>query len=107
MTEAMTEATTQAGGMGMLGGMGGTILYVVVLIAIFYFLLIRPQKKQQQKALQMLDAMQVGDEVVTVGGIVGKVLSIKEDSVTLESGADKVKLKFEKSAVRTVLTVHE
>lgn len=85
------------------------ILYLVVMIAIFYFLLIRPQKKRQRTLQNMLDALQVGDKVVTAGGIIGKVVSIKEDNVVLETGQgpEKSKIKFEKVAISKVLTIHE
>ena len=57
--------------------------------------------------MQMLDSLQVNDEVVTAGGIMGKVVTIKEDSVTIESGADRTKINLEKSSISRVLTVHE
>lgn len=85
----------------------GMIIYLVVMVAIFYFLLIRPQKKRQKKMMNMLDALQVGDEVVTAGGIVGKIVTIKEDTVTLETGADRTKITFEKNAISRVNTIHE
>lgn len=84
-----------------------TIVYLVVMIAVFYFLLIRPQKKREKETRMMLDNMRPGDEVVTIGGIMGNILTIKEDRVVIETGANKTKLTFEKSAVKTVLTVHE
>lgn len=89
------------------GGGAFTIIYLAAMVAIFYFLLIRPQKKRQKQMMQMLDSLQVNDEVVTAGGIMGKVVTIKEDSVTIESGADRTKIKIEKSSVSRVLTVHE
>ena len=84
-----------------------TIIYLAVMVAIFYFLLIRPQKKRQRQMADMLDNLQVNDEIVTAGGIMGKVASIKEDSVTIETGADRVKIKLEKNSISRVLTVHE
>lgn len=89
------------------GGGIGMIIYLVVMVAIFYFLLIRPQKKRQRTMQNMLDALQVGDKVVTAGGIMGKVFSIKEDSVVIETSSDKTKIKFEKSSISKVLTIHE
>ncbi len=89
------------------GGGAFTIIYLAAMVAIFYFLLIRPQKKRQKQMMQMLDSLQVNDEVVTAGGIMGKVVTIKEDSVTIESGADRTKIKLEKSSISRVLTVHE
>ena len=89
------------------GGGLFTIIYLAVMVAIFYFLLIRPQKKRQRQMADMLDNLQVNDEIVTAGGIMGKVASIKEDSVTIETGADRVKIKLEKNSISRVLTVHE
>ena len=89
------------------GGMTFTIIYIVVMIAIFYFLLIRPNKKRQRQMQNMLDSMRKGDEIVTIGGIMGNIVSIKEDRVVIETGANRTKLTFEKSAIKSVLTVHE
>lgn len=71
-----------------------------------YFLMIRPQKKQQQKRQEMIDSLKVNDAVVTIGGINGKVMKIKEDKVTLRI-ADKVEVDFEKSAISRVLGKEE
>lgn len=84
-----------------------TIVYLIVMVAVFYFLLIRPQKKREKETRMMLDAMRPGDEVITIGGVMGNILSVKEDRVVIETGANKTKLTFEKSAVKTVLTVHD
>lgn len=62
------------------------IIWLVVMIALFYFMLIRPQKKQEKQKKAMLDALKVGDAVTTIGGIVGKVLKIKDDKVCIEIG---------------------
>ncbi len=99
-TGSAAPQTAAGGGLGM-------IIYLVVMVAIFYFLLIRPQKKRQKAMQNMLDALQVGDKVVTAGGIMGKVYSIKEDSVVIETSADKTKIKFEKTSISRVLTIHE
>lgn len=103
----MEEATAAAATGGLGGGMGMTVFYIVIMIAIFYFLLIRPQKKREKQTRNMLNEMRPGDEIVTIGGIKGKVISIKDDSVLIETGADRTKITFEKSAVKTVLTVHD
>ena len=91
-------------------GSYSTIAYyaiiILVMVGLFYFMN-RSNKKREREQLLMLDSLQVGDEVITIGGIMGKIASIKEDSVVIESGADKNKIRFEKSAVKTVLTVHE
>ena len=90
-----------------MGGGTFTIIYLIAMVAIFYFLLIRPQKKRQRETANMLDNLQVNDEVVTAGGIKGNIVSIKEDSVIIETGADRTKITFEKSAISRVLSIHE
>lgn len=102
----MEEATAAATG-GLGGGMGMTVFYIVIMIAIFYFLLIRPQKKREKQTRNMLNDMRAGDEIVTIGGIKGKIVRIKDDSVLIETGADRTKITFEKSAIKSVLTVHD
>lgn len=97
-----TDAAQAQGGGGL-----GMIIYLVVMVAIFYFILIRPQKKRQKQMANMLDALQVNDEIVTAGGVVGKVVTIKEDTVTVETSADRTKITFEKSAISRVNTIHE
>ncbi len=87
-----------------------TILYYGIIILVFvgfFYFMNRSNKKREREQLLMLDSLQIGDEVITIGGIMGKIASIKEDSVVIESGADKNKIRFEKSAIKTVLTVHE
>lgn len=84
--------------------------YYAVLILVFvgfFWWMSRSNKKREREQLLMLDSMQIGDEIITIGGVMGKISSIKEDSVVIETSADKTKIKFEKSAVKTVLTVHE
>ncbi|OQB15553.1 MAG: preprotein translocase subunit YajC [Firmicutes bacterium ADurb.Bin193] len=77
-----------------------SLAFPVLLIAVFYFLLIRPQKKREKQTREMLAALKVGDTVVSIGGIIGTISAIKDDTVTVEVGADKTKLKFEKSAIK-------
>lgn len=79
-----------------------TIVMLVVMFVIFYFFLIRPQKKQEKEANAMRDALAVGDEITTIGGIIGKVISIKEETVMIETGKEKTKIRILKSAVRSV-----
>ena len=102
----MTETATGAAASSM-GGLSGTLIYLVVMIVIFYFLLIRPQKKKEKETRMMLNDMRPGDEIITIGGIMGNIVSIKEDRVIIETGANRTKLTFEKGAIKTVLTVHE
>ncbi len=83
-------------------GTYGTIIMIVILIGFFYFFMIRPQKKQERKDAEMRGALQVGDEVTTIGGIIGKVVSIKEDTFVLETTKDKTKIRFLRGAIRSV-----
>jgi preprotein translocase subunit YajC len=72
-------------------------------LVVFYFLIIAPQKKKEKKIREMRAALKEGDQIVTIGGIMGKIVSVKEDVVTVEVGSDKVKLKFAKWAVGSVV----
>ena len=83
---ALLFAPAQSGG----GGMNMFILQIGAFIAIFYFLLIRPQRKQQQEHKQLLASLQKGDHVVTSGGIIGEVIHLKENEVTLKSGESRL-----------------
>ncbi len=79
-----------------------SIIMIVVMIAALYFLMIRPQKKQQKKDDEMRSSLAVGDEVTTIGGIIGKVVSIKDETFVLETTKDRTKIRFLKGAVRTI-----
>ena len=78
---------------------GSTILMYVAILGIFYLLLIRPQRKKDKQIQEMRSNIKEGDEILTIGGIYGKVLNIKDDTITIEVGADKTKLKIAKWAV--------
>ena len=84
------------------GGIWGTLIMVGVLVLVFYFFMIRPQKKQEKKDAEMRDSLQVGDEVTTIGGIIGKIVSIKGETFVLETTKDKTKIRFLKGAIRSV-----
>ena len=85
-----------------LSGTYSTIIMIVIIFVFFYFFMIKPQKKQQRRDEEMRSALQVGDEVTTIGGIIGKVVSIKEDTFVLETTKDKTKIRFLKGAIRSV-----
>lgn len=86
-------------------GMMGTIVWLVVMVAIFYFMLIRPQKKKEKQTKAMLDAMKPGDSVTTIGGIIGKVLKIKDDKVCIEIGdrTSKHPMTLKREAIASVV----
>lgn len=72
------------------------ILIPIGFLAVFYFLLVKPQQKREKAVKEMRDSLAVGDEVVTIGGIIGKVVKISDSYVTIEAGADKLKFNVEK-----------
>ena len=85
----------------------GMIIFLVLIFAVMYFLMIRPQKKQQKKDAEMRNNISVGDEVITIGGIMGRIVTVKEDSVIIETGSDKSKMRILRSAISRVMTTDE
>ena len=84
-----------------------TFIPLILIFVVFYFLLIRPQKKREKATNEMRNNVQVGDEVVTQGGIVGRVVSIKEDNVVVETGSERSKIRIKRWAIAAVETVHD
>ena len=78
-----------------------TLLPFAVLIVVFYFLLIRPENKKKKALSEMRNALAVGDEVTTIGGIVGRVVHIKDDLVTIETSEDRVRIQIARWAIST------
>ena len=74
---------------------------------IFYFMLIRPERKRAKNMKAMLDNLQIADEVVTSGGIIGRVISIKEDTVLIETGSDRTKIRVLRNSIIENRTVHD
>ena len=72
---------------------------IVILIAIFYFFLIRPENKKKKEAQNLRDSLAVGDEVTTIGGIAGTICHVKENTIVIETGADRVRLEMMKWAI--------
>ena len=83
-------------------GSYSSIIMIVLLFVVLYFFMIKPQKKQAKKDEEMRNALEVGDEVTTIGGIIGKVVSIKGETFVLETTKDKTKIRFLKGAIRSV-----
>lgn len=80
----------------------GLILPIAFLV-IFYFLVIRPQQKREKQVKEMREALKVGDKIITIGGIHGKVVKVKEDLLTIEVGPEKVNFNITKWAVGSVI----
>ena len=83
------------------------VVWLVIMVAVFYFFLIRPQRKREKGVKQLQDSLQVGDEIITTGGIVGIVVNIKEDTVVIETGSDRSKVRIKRWAIQSNETVHE
>jgi preprotein translocase subunit YajC len=100
---ATTTATTQ--------DTTGSIIYMIfsfgILILVFYFFMIRPQKKKEKEAKQLRDNLQIGDEVTTIGGITGIVVRKTEDTVVIETGGDRSKIRVKLWAISENSTVHD
>ena len=77
------------------------IIFMVALFAVMYLLMIRPQKKKQQEEQKLRDSVQIGDEITTIGGIQGRIVTVKDDSIVLETGPDRTKMKFMRWAIQT------
>ena len=84
-----------------------TIIMLVVMIAIFYFLLIRPENKKKKAVTEMRNSLKVGDEITTIGGIIGTICAVKDQTIVIETGADRVRIEFAKWAISTNETAAE
>lgn len=96
-----TTATAGATGTSSTSGAVQSIVMIVALFAVFYFLMIRPESKKKKKAEELRNSLGVGDEVVTIGGIKGKVVNLSSDTVTFETGEDRVRIEVAKWAIST------
>ena len=75
---------------------------LALMLVMLYFMIYRPQKKQEKKDAAMRSSLEIGDQVTTIGGIIGRVVAIKDDTFVLETGADRVKIRFTKNAISSV-----
>lgn len=91
---AGTAGAPQGGGMS-------SILILVLFFVLMYFIMIRPEKKKQKKADEMRSALTVGDEIVTIGGVMGKIVHVTDEDITIETSEDRVRVQFKKWAVST------
>ncbi len=108
-TATGSTASTASQAASLFGGnsIWSTVLLFGVLILAMYFLMIRPQKKRDKEQKMMRDALAVGDEIVTIGGISGTVVSVREDSIVIETGSDRDKLKIMKWAIQTITAMRK
>ena len=100
MNHFLTEAAAAT-------GMSSSIIMLVAMLAIFYFMLIRPENKRKKEAEQMRSSVKTGDKIVTIGGITGTVVNVKDSRIVLETGADQVRIELEKWAISSNETAAE
>ena len=97
----LTEGTAAA------GSNSSMIIMLVAMFAIMYFVMIRPQKKRQKEEQEMRNAVEVGDEIVTIGGICGKVVIVKEQHLIIETGADRNRMAIARWSVQQNVSATE
>ena len=102
MFNFLTTTTEATPGMGMT-----SIIMLVVMFGVMYFMMIRPENKRKKEAEAMRSALKVGDKITTIGGIIGKVVDVKDDKFVVETGADQVRIEFAKWALSTNETAAE
>ena len=101
LLDGATTTTTQQGGLFN----GATLIMPIILVVMFvalYFFSIRPQRKQEKEAANMRNSLSVGDEVTTIGGIIGRVVSIKDETFVLETTKERTKIRFLRSALKSI-----
>lgn len=76
-----------------------SLVMILILIAIFYFMLWRPESKKKKEAAALRESLKVGDQITTIGGVVGTICAIKEETIVMETGADRVRIEFTKWAI--------
>lgn len=94
---AAASSGAAAGGASSYSG----LILLVVMLVVFYFVLIRPENKKKKKAEEMRNNLSVGDKITTIGGMVGKIVDIKGDLITFETGEDRVRIQVNKWAIST------
>ena len=99
----MVNFLTDAAG----ASMGSTVIMLVLMVAVFYFMLIRPENKRKKEAEQMRSSVKTGDKIVTIGGITGTVVNVKDNKIVIETGADQVRIELEKWAISSNETAAE
>ncbi|MGI5977826.1 MAG: preprotein translocase subunit YajC [Candidatus Limivicinus sp.] len=96
----LTAAPAGAG-----AGGGSMLLMLVLMFAVFYFLIIRPENKRKKKTEEMRNSLTLGDEITTIGGLTGKIVQVTEDTITFETGEDRVRIQAKKWAISTTARI--
>lgn len=79
-----------------------TLIPLILIIAVFYFFMIRPENKKKKQAAEMRASLKVGDVITTIGGVIGTICAVKDETIVIETGADRVRIEFTKWAISTV-----
>lgn len=87
--------------------LASTFLPLILIFAVMYFILIRPQRKKDKETQKMRSNLQIGDEITTIGGIIGMVVSVKEDNVVIETAGERNKIRVKRWAIQTNETIHD
>ena len=96
MTLFLDAAATTAGSGGF-----SMLIMIVIMFAVFYFFVIRPENKKKKMTEEMRNSLSLGDEIITIGGMIGKIVQITEDTITFETGEDRVRIQIKKWAIST------
>ena len=102
ISSAYAQAAPAAGGSPDMGLFGNPLIFIIIMFAVMYFAMIRPQMKRAKETKQMIEALQKGDEVITAGGVVGRIVKLGEQYVTLEIAPD-TEIVVQRSAVQAPL----
>ncbi len=102
-----TAQPAQAGEVDMTGSLISSIVVMVLVMVLMYFMMIRPQKKKEKEAKEMRDNLQIGDEVTTIGGITGIIVRKGDDTVVIETGGDRSKIRVKLWAISENATIHD
>ena len=99
LSGCVTTGTTESADGSASGGGWSMIIMIVVMIAVFYFLLIRPENKKKKAAEEMRSNLSVGDQITTIGGIIGRIVAVKSESIVFETSEDRVRMEVTKWAI--------
>lgn len=104
---SMMPVLAAAGATDSTASMFSSLLIPVAMLGVLYFVMFRPSQKKQKEEAKMRAAIEVGDEVVTIGGIIGIVVSIKDDTMVIETGTDRSKIRMLRAAIQQNNTPRE
>lgn len=105
LSPVILETAAEAG--SVQSSMTAMLITFVPILVVFYFFIIRPQKKREKEEKEIRDSLAIGDEVITIGGIIGIVVRLADDTLVIETGGDRSKIRIQRSAIRENVTASE